>query len=169
MADINNNLPEEAQTPKKKSLSEIQVPNWVAAVVILGFIVIGAVVYFWILPGKGQPVSGTDIESNSQAGESSQVGDAVNVEVLPQTERTFGENGSKNPFKSEDLSGVVLTGTIVTSSGSITGIVETPSASYIVNEGDVMKDSNWTVGTITQDSITFVNGESRKTIYMVKE
>ncbi len=68
MADINNNLPEEAQTPKKKSLSEIQVPNWVAAVVILGFIVIGAVVYFWILPGKGQPVSGTDIESNSDDG-----------------------------------------------------------------------------------------------------
>ncbi|MEG1862252.1 MAG: hypothetical protein RR198_01460 [Oscillospiraceae bacterium] len=171
MANTNKNLPATGgdEKPQKKSLQDIQVPNWVGAVIIIAFLAIGAFVYFVLMPKAAKetdlPVDGANSGVSSQV----EAGDAVNVEVLPQTERTFGEDGAKNPFKTEDLSTVLLTGIIETSNGRMTAIVETGNASYIVNTGDVVKDSNWTVETITQDSITFVNGQSRKTIYMSKE
>lgn len=169
MAEENRNLPvgESSDGKTKKSLKDIQVPNWVAVLLVVAFVGICTAVYFYLKPDTSQPVAGTDVQTpaNSQQTDASQ-GDAVNVEVLPQTERNFGDGQARNPFKSEDLSGLKLTGVLTSSSGRTTAIVESDSTSYIVKVGETMKDSNWTVDSIDENSITFVNGESSKTVYM---
>lgn len=152
---------------KKKSLNEIQVPNWLAAVIILVIICVAGL-FIWFKSSASKPVSvqpaptpSTNIANEVNPG-------ALNVEVLPQTERSFTDSDIKNPFTVQDLSTLKLTGVVSSSNGKVTAIIETEQSSYIVGIGDTMRGSTWKVKAIGERSITFSSGDNEKIIYMDK-
>jgi Tfp pilus assembly protein PilP len=92
--------------------------------------------------------------------------DATQVEVLPQTARSFDGSEVKNPFASESLGDIRLTGVISNSNGKGTAIIEADGASYIVSTGNTLPESSWVVERVGPNSVTFSNEDSEKTIYM---
>ncbi|MEG2174934.1 MAG: hypothetical protein RR135_05575 [Oscillospiraceae bacterium] len=91
---------------------------------------------------------------------------ATSVEVLPQNIRSFNGGGENNPFATESLGEVRITGIVSNSNGLYTAIVESQSASYILSIGDQLFGSSWEVSKITKNSVTFSCNGSEKTVFM---
>ncbi|MEG0899642.1 MAG: hypothetical protein RSD67_04950 [Oscillospiraceae bacterium] len=182
------------ETKDKKSLKDVQIPNWVAVVVILVIALIIGIIFFIInkkdapamitSPDPNSSVIQTDgtsssaeiatdvavgsVESSSDASnQSSLSADAISMEILPKRERAFTGTDTKNPFVSLDLSSLLLRGIVINSNNTKTAVIETNSDSLIVTIGDTLKDTGWKVESIDLDSITFVNDTSKKTLYML--
>ncbi|MEG0803764.1 MAG: hypothetical protein RSF90_02285 [Pygmaiobacter sp.] len=148
-----------ATANKKKSLSDIQVPNWLAIVLILAAVVIIAVVF--LLRGiRFAAQTGTVLADEPSS-------EATQVEVLPQRVRQFtdGESGN-NPFASDNLGAVQLTGIITNSAGKATVILQTEQASYIASEGETLPDSEWVVSEVGTNYVTFSLEDNEKTIWL---
>ena len=118
---------------------------------------------FFVSRAKGRaPV--TDVQTSISD-------DAVQVNVLPQKIRNFKDvaiGEIENPFESDKLENVRLTGVITNSYGRSTAIVETNNTSYIISVGDTMPESSWVVDKISPNSVVFSLGEITKTIYIEK-
>ena len=170
MADQKQSLPagaEEGQvktSPKpKQSLKDIQVPNWLVAVILLGLIAVCALVFFLMQKKPAADAAGG--ASSTSYADAADPG-AVEVEVLPQTVRSFDGGTVKNPFAADDLSSIRVMGIVSNSNGKSTAIIESDVTSFVVSVGDVMPESSWKVEDIGSNSVTFVSGESRKIFRM---
>lgn len=142
----------------KKSLSEIEIPNWLAAVIILGLLAAIALIFFLRGAGETRPVGTTFADAPSS--------EATQVEVLPQKVRSFTGGETKNPFASDNLNEVKLTGIIKNSAGKATVILQTGEASYIANEGETLPDSKWTITKVGENYAAFSLGGNEKTIWL---
>ena len=142
----------------KKSLNEIEVPGWVAAVVIIGLLAVIALVFLLRGTGDAAPAGTTFADAPSS--------EATQVEVLPQKVRSFTGGETKNPFASDNLNAVQLTGIIKNSAGKATVILQTGEASYIANEGETLPDSEWKITKVGDNYATFSLGTNKKTIWL---
>lgn len=148
----------QAPAKKKKSLAEIQVPNWLAAVLIIGLVVLILLVFFF---SNRKPSSQAGTQFASEA--SSQ---ATEVEVLPQRVRSYTGTETSNPFQSDSIGDVRLTGIISNSAGKSTVILESTQASYIVSEGDTLPNSQWQVSKVGENYVTLTLDGNDKVIWM---
>lgn len=157
--DLEKSVPAEGEK-KSFNLNEIQVPNWAAALLIGVVILIGVAVVFGpkLLAGNAQPTGTSFADSPSP--------DAAEVDVLPQTVRNYDNGSTENPFATDNLGSVKVTGIVSNSNGQSTAILETQSASYIVEVGEKVAGSSWEVSEIGDDFVTFSNDGSQKTVYM---
>lgn len=157
--DLEKNVPAEGEK-KSFNLNEIQVPNWAAALLIGVVILIGVAVVFGpkLLEGNAQTTGTSFADSPSP--------DAAEVDVLPQTVRNYDNGSTENPFATDNLGSVKVTGIVSNSNGQSTAILETKSASYIVEVGEKVAGSSWEVSEIGDDFVTFSNDGSQKTVYM---
>jgi type II secretory pathway component PulC len=145
------------------SLGSIQVPTWAAAALVVGLVgVIGIV--FWQLQAGGATPTGAASPQTQFASEAAP--GAPEVEVLPQAVRSFGGGEVKNPFATEELGPIRVSGVVINSNGKGTAILEAQGVSYIVSTGETLPESTWTVTRIGSSSVTFSNKGSEKTIYM---
>ena len=149
-----------ASSGGKKSLSDIKIPNSVAIVMIAGIVLIVALVFIFtkVLPNAKQTSGPTYTDTPAP--------DAVEVEILPHSVRNFGDGDETNPFASENLGAMTVTGIITNSNGQSTAIVETKNVSYILQIGDTVAETTWTVSEIGANYVTFENNGSEKTFYM---
>lgn len=86
------------------------------------------------------------------------------IEVLPETERILPE---QDPFGSDASIGaneIVLMGIVSNSDGVSTAIIKAGGSSYIVETGDLLGDSPWSVKGISENDVILTNGETEKTI-----
>lgn len=90
------------------------------------------------------------------------------VEVLPQVVREDTEaiEEGVDPFAEDVIANAVLTGLTYNSDGYYTAVVQTKAASYVLQVGDNVGDSDWVVDAIDDSSITFSIGEKTRTISM---
>lgn len=162
MLNLKKKEPSAAMEPSaektKKSLSEIEIPNWAAAVIIVGLLAVIALVFFLRGAGEARPAGTTFADAPSSA--------ATQVEVLPQKVRSFTGGETKNPFASDHLNAVQLTGIIKNSAGKATVILQTGEASYIANEGETLPDSQWSITKVGENYVTFSLGNNEKTIWL---
>lgn len=151
-----------ADTPRR-SLGSIQIPNWAAAVLVVGLVAVIGVVFWQLNAKKATPAAAsgpqTQFASMPEPG-------IPEVEVLPQTVRNFDGGDVKNPFAAEDLGPVRVKGVVLNSNGKGTAILEAQGVTCIVSTGDTLPESSWSVTRIGTNSVTFTNKGSEKTIYM---
>lgn len=143
---------------KKKSLSEIQIPNWLAAVLIVGLLLI-IVLVFWLNNRGSAGQNGTSFASEPSS-------DATEVQVLPQRVRSYGSGSVDNPFVSDAIGKVELTGIVTNSAGKSTVILQSDQASYIVSVGDSLPDSQWVVSEVGENYVKLKLDENEKTIWL---
>ncbi len=147
------------------SLKDIQIPNWAAVALIAVMIAVFALVFI-LSQNKGGSTKLTAGEVNGTTVSGEADPNANEVQVLPETVRNFGGADVTNPFLTESLNNVRVTGVISNSDGKYTAIIETDASSYVVGVGDTIPGSAWSVSEITGDSVTFSGTETKKTIYM---
>ena len=155
---------QEGQTTGIKNIKDIQIPNKVAIPVLAAIILIILLILFAPkLLKSNEPahaVNSTQFINEPSA-------EATEIQVYPQKIRQFSEDGEEsNPFYTESLENLLLTGIIANSSGKSTAILEAENASYIVVTGDNLPNSNWVVEDITDDTVVFSMEGNKKTIYM---
>lgn len=150
------------QREKTRSWRDIQIPNRVAAAMILGAVALVALFFF--LKGRGDSAIPVDAPPPQIAQQPDP--EAGEVEALPYTVRSFDGEHIKNPFASETLGNLRITGIISGSGGKAVAIIEAGGSSYLLSEGDVIPDSSWSIAGITRSGVTFSNGSTQKTVYL---
>ena len=145
-----------------RSWRNIQIPNRVAAAMILAVVALAALALF--LKGRGDsaiPVDAPPPQLSQQPDP-----EAGEVEVLPYTVRSFGGENIKNPFASETLGELRITGIVSSTGGKATAIIEAGGVSYVLSAGEAVPDSSWSIADITSGGVTFSNGSTQKTVYL---
>lgn len=101
-------------------------------------------------------------EGNNVAGQA--------VVVLPEIERKESETIAQGvaPFSEDVIANAKLTGTVYNSDGYWTAIVQTQYASYNLQVGDYVGNSEWLVEAITDSTVTFSLGEKTRVVEMKK-
>lgn len=145
---------------------DIQIPNWVPVALVLTVAAAMALFFYF---GQERPPKP---EGPGTTFSQQQDPNALLVEVLPQTVRSFDGGEISNPFASLDSVGSLgelrVTGIIINSNGRGTAIIESAEASYIVGVGDPLSEAGWVVSQIDGNSVTFTLDGNNKTIYMDK-
>jgi len=92
-------------------------------------------------------------------------GQTPTIEILPETERAVPE---KDPFGS---SGVLygpdsfrLTGVISSSTGTSAAIIVAGNASFILQHGDLIGETDWRIAEINSNSVVISDGEKEETL-----
>lgn len=153
--------PKADKPEKMRSWRDIQIPNRTAAAMILSVVALVALVLF--LKGRGNaaiPVD-TPVQLSQQPDP-----EASEVEALPYTVRSFGGENIRNPFASEMLGELRITGIVSSSNGKATAIIEAGGVSYVLSAGEAVPDSLWSIADITSSGVTFSNGSTQKTVYL---
>lgn len=125
------------------------------------FIIIAVIVAIIIIASGAK----TDVELNEGNDVAGQA-----VAVLPEIERTESVTVASgvDPFAEDVIANAKVTGMVYNSDGYWTAIVQTPYASYNLQVGDYVGNSEWLVESITASTVTFSLGEKTRTIEFKK-
>jgi hypothetical protein len=87
------------------------------------------------------------------------------IEILPETERAVPE---KDPFGSSGVfygpNSFRLTGIISSSSGTSAAIIVAGNRSFILQAGDLIGETDWSIAEISGNSVIITDGENEETL-----
>jgi hypothetical protein len=158
MAEMIENIKNSVKTQFERK------PILVVIVPLLFLLLLAVPVVFVLTSGTpdAEPSASSGGEAVPAIGD---VKETPTIEILPETERVVPE---KDPFGSSGVlagsDAFVLTGIISSSGGLSTAIIKAGDSSFVVQAGDAVGDSDWSVSEINENSIVLSDGKTEKVL-----